>query len=112
MTEGEARYIKKHTEKTFKELNIKGVNMKPTIAPKKKPAKKTVAHTTNPIVGKLLRLKYKINEAYRSYPHETNQTDKSWVMNLISDVRKNNLTKLCREDILKCNGLWRDYEGK
>ena len=109
MTEGETRYIKKHTEKTFKELNIKVVNMKPT---KTKPAKKTVAHTKNPIVGKLLRLKYKINQAYRSYPHETNMSDKSWVMNLIDDVRTNNLTKLCREDMLKCNGLWRDYEGK
>ena len=104
MTPGDLRYIKRHTEKTFRELNIKGVNMKST--------KKTVAHTKNPIVGKLLRLKYKINEAYRSYPHETNKTDKSWVMNLISDVRKNNLTKLSKEDILHCNGLWRDYEGK
>ena len=106
-TDGDIRYIKRHTKKTLKELN-----MKPTIAPKKRPAKRTVAHTENPIVGKLLRLKYKINEAYRSYPHETNKTDKSWVMNLISDVRKNNLTKLSKEDMLKCNGLWRDYEGK
>jgi len=103
MTPGETRWIKKHTEKTLKELN-----MKPTIAPKKSPAKRN----DNPIIGKLLRLKYKINEAYRSYPHETNKTDKSWVMNLISDVRKNNLTKLSKEDILHCNGLWRDYEGK
>jgi len=99
MTPGEIRWIKKHTEKTLKELNMKS-------------NKKTVAHTKNPIVGKLLRLKYKINEAYRSYPHETNQDDKSWVMSLISDVRENNLTKLSKEDILHCNGLWRDYEGK
>ncbi len=82
--------------------------MRPRIATKKKPAKRN----DNPIVGKLLRLKYKINEAYRTYPHETNKTDKSWVMSLISDVRENNLTKLSKEDMLKCNGLWRDYEGK
>tara|TARA_B100000073_G_scaffold122982_1_gene100293 strand:+ start:819 stop:1148 length:330 start_codon:yes stop_codon:yes gene_type:complete len=106
-TDGDIRYIKRHTKKTLKELN-----MKPTIAPKKRPAKRTVAHTKNPIVGKLLRLKYKINQAYRSYPHETNMSDKSWVMNLIDDVRTNNLTKLSKEDMLKCNGLWRDYEGK
>ena len=99
MTPGEIRWIKKHTEKTLKELNMKS-------------NKKTVAHTKNPIVGKLLRLKYKINEAYRSYPHDTNKADKTWVMSLISDVRKNNLTKLSKEDILHCNGLWRDYEGK
>ena len=107
-TEGESRYIKQHTEKTFKELNIKGVKMKPT---KKRPAKKTVAHTTNPIIGKLLRLKYKINEAYRSYPHEaTNQADKAWVMKLISEVRLHNLTKLAKEDMLLCNSFWRVYE--
>lgn len=99
MTPGEIRWIKKHTEKTLKELNMKS-------------NKKTVAHTKNPIVGKLLRLKYKINEAYRSYPHDTNKADKTWVMSLISDVRENNLTKLSKEDVLKCNGLWRDYEGK
>ena len=99
MTPGEIRWIKKHTEKTLKELNMKS-------------NRKTVVHTKNPIVGKLLRLKYKINEAYRSYPHETNRDDKFWVTSLISVVRENNLTKLCKEDVLKCNGLWRDYEGK
>jgi hypothetical protein len=96
-TDGDERWIRN--------WKPEGVNMKPT---KTKPAKRN----HNPIIGKLLKLKYKINEAYRSYPHETNKTDKSWVMNLISDVRKNNLTKLSKEDILKCNGLWRDYAGK
>ena len=105
-TEGDSRYIKRHTEKTFRELNIKGVNMKST---KKRPAKKT----DNPIIGKLLRLKYKINEAYRNGGSSfKNIGDKKWVMNLISDVRNNNLTKLSKEDMLHCNGLWRTYEGK
>ena len=105
-TEGDTRYIKRHTEKTFRELNIKGVNMKPT---KKRPAKKA----DNPIIGKLLRLKYKINEAYRNGGSSfKNIGDKKWVMNLISDVRNNNLTKLSKEDMLHCNGLWRTYEGK
>ena len=109
-TDGDTRYIKRHTEKTFRELNIKGVKMKPT---KKRPAKRTVAHTENPIVGKLLRLKYKINEAYRNGGSSfKNIGDKKWVMNLISDVRNNNLTKLSKEDMLHCNGLWRTYEGK
>ena len=83
--------------------------MKPS---KKKPAKRY--NGGNPIIDKLLKLKYRINDAYRSgnYDNAYNDTrvDKSWVMNLISDVRKNNLTKLCKEDILKCNGLWREYE--
>ena len=104
-TEGDSRYIKRHTEKTFRELNIKGVKMKST---KKRPAKKT----DNPIIGKLLRLKYKINEAYRNGGSSfKNIGDKKWVMNLISDVRNNNLTKLSKEDMLHCNGLWRTYAG-
>ena len=78
---------------------------------KKRPAKRT----DNPLVGKLLKLKYRINDAYRSGKYDDayndTQVDKSWGMNLISDVRDNNLTKLSREDMLKCNGLWRKYAG-
>ena len=107
MTEGDTRYIKRHTEKTFRELNIKGVNMKPT---KKKPAKK--AYRKDSLIGKLLQLKYRINDtASEEGGWSTDmQSDKSWVMNLISDVRVNNINKLCKEDLLKCNSLWRSYE--
>ena len=95
MTEGDNRWITN--------WKPKGVKMKST--------KRTVAHTKNPIVGKLLRLKYKINEAYHNGGSSfENIGDKKWVMNLISDVRNNNLTKLSKEDILHCNGLWRKYE--
>ncbi len=82
--------------------------MKPT---KKKPAKRN----DNSIIGKLLKLKYRINDAYRSGKYDDayndTQVDKSWVMSLINDVRHNSITKLSREDGLKCNGLWRQYEG-
>ena len=106
-TEGDSRYIKRHTEKTFRELNIKGVKMKPT---KKKPAKK--AYRKDSLIGKLLQLKYRINDtASEEGGWSTDmQSDKSWVMNLISDVRVNNINKLCKEDLLKCNSLWRSYE--
>ena len=73
---------------------------------KTRPAKRN----DNPLVGKLLNLKYRLNEAYRERNIDT-KDDKSWVMSLISDVRDNNLTKLSKEDMLKCNGLWRKYEG-
>ena len=56
-------------------------------------------------------LKYRLNEAYRERNIDT-KDDKSWVMSLISDVRDNNLTKLSKEDMLKCNGLWSKYAGK
>ena len=55
MTPGDLRYIKRHTKKSLeKYYESKGVKMKPT---KKRPAKKT----DNPIIGKLLKLKYRIN---------------------------------------------------
>ena len=104
-TEGDSRYIKRHTEKTFRELNIKGVKMKST---KKRPAKRT----DNPLIGKLLRLKYRINNtASEEGGWSTGMQDhKSWVMKLISEVRLHNLTKLAKEDVLLCNSLWRRYE--
>ena len=77
-----------------------------------KPTKKRAAkRPSNPIVTKLLNLKYRINDAYRSgdVGEEGTKDDKSWVMNLISDVRDNNLTKLCKEDMSKCNSMWKEY---
>ena len=105
-TEGDTRYIKRHTEKTFRELNIKGVKMKST---KKRPAKRT----DNPLIGKLLRLKYRINDtASEEGGWSTDMQDhKSWVMKLISEVRLHNLTQLAKEDMLLCNSLWRTYAG-
>ena len=71
-------------------------------------------HDRNPIVAKLLKLKYRINEAYRSgkYDDAYNDTrsDKSFVMGLINNIRKrgDNPTKLQLEE---CNSMWRKYEG-
>ena len=70
----------------------------------------------NPIIGKLLKLKYRINDMYRNggpgVDTDMTRADKTWVMNLISDVRKNNLTKLAREDVQVCNKLWKLYNVK
>ena len=77
-----------------------------------KPTKKRAAkRTDNPMISKLLDLMYRINDAYRSgdVGVEGTKYDKSWVMNLISDVRDNNLTKLSKEDMLKCNSMWKEY---
>ena len=68
----------------------------------------------NPIIDKLMKLKYSINDAYRNgyddiIREEEGIDDKNYVMKLIQDVRKNGLIKLSREDGLKCNSLWRKY---
>ena len=111
MTEGDKRWIKKHTEKSLKELKEyyknKGVHMKPI---KKKPAKRKPLHGfKNELIARLMNLKYRLNDAYNLRDMDT-KDDKSYVMSLIDDVRKNHLTKLCREDLLKCNQLWRTYK--
>ena len=78
-------------------------------AVKKKPAKR------NPIITKLLNLKYRINDAYRDENNtlcvDTLKADKGYVMNLIDGVRKFNWKTLSKEDGVKCNSLWRKYEG-
>jgi hypothetical protein len=72
-------------------------------------------HDSNPLIGKLLKLKYRINETYRASGNydEDCRTDKSYVMKLIKDVRHNSKTfiKLSKEDGTKCNAMWRQYEG-
>ena len=106
MTPGDKRWIKN--------WKPKGVNMNPT---KKRPAKYGPSFAErNPVLSKLLDLKYRINEAYRSgkFDDAFNDTQvyKSWVMSLINDVRHNSITKLCKEDMQACNRIWRDYERK
>ena len=89
--------------------------MKPTSpilkTAKKRPAKRKPLHgESNPLVAKLLNLKYRLNDAYNLRDEDTKH-DKAWVMKLISEVRLHNLTKLAKEDMLLCNSLWRTYAG-
>tara|TARA_B100000902_G_scaffold363582_1_gene382898 strand:- start:361 stop:669 length:309 start_codon:yes stop_codon:yes gene_type:complete len=99
-TDGDKRWIQN--------WKPKGVKMKPT---KKRPAKRTVAHTENPIVGKLLRLKYRINDTAKLEDgwSDDMSSDKKYVMSLLTDIRKHNFKKLAPEDVHCCNGLWRKY---
>ena len=105
-TEGDTRYIINHTKKSLEEYyKSKGVKMKPA---KKKPAKKT----DNPIIGKLLKLKYRINDTAKLEDgwSADMQSDKAYVMNLISDIRRHGFKTLAPEDGHCCNGLWKKYE--
>ena len=65
----------------------------------------------NPIIDKLMQLKYRINDtATTEGGWSTDMSDdKNYVMSLISDVRKHGFTKLAPEDGHCCNGLWRKY---
>ena len=79
---------------------------------KKKPAKK--AYRKDSIVGKLLQLKYRINDTATEEGGWSGDMsdDKRYVQSLISDIRKHGFTKLAAEDHHCCNGLWRRYEIK
>ena len=80
---------------------------------KKKPAKR--GDGGNPMIDKLLQLKYRINDAYRggnkpSVSDTDTRSDKDFVMGLINNIRKNeeNPSKIQLEE---CNKIWRKYEG-
>ena len=85
--------------------------MKPT---KKKPAKRR-----NPIVDKLLQLKYRINDAYGLIKNGhgkpkfdltilgDTRTDKQWVMTLIDNVRAGG--SITKERMLMANKIWKKY---
>ena len=81
---------------------------------KKKPAKYGPSFAKrNPVLSKLLDLKYRISQERQWYDQRDSYTkaDKSYVMSLITDIRKHKFTKLAPEDGHCCNGLWRKYEG-
>ena len=79
-----------------------------------KPTKKRAAkRTDNPMISKLLDLKYRINEAYRGGGHlrgdggESNKNDKNWVIARIRDIRDG--MTLTKGEMLHCNNLWKEY---
>ena len=72
------------------------------------PKKKTVVRGS--IEHKLMQLHNRIDEAQTSEPKHI---DKQWVWTLIEAIQGlSKHTKLCKEDWLKCNGLWRQYETR
>ena len=73
---------------------------------KKRPAKKT----DNPIITKLLNLKYRINDNAKEEGWSDDMSDhKTWIQTLINDVRTNNLTTIAIEDMQVCNRMWKLY---
>ena len=80
-----------------------------------KPSKKRAAkRPSNPIVTKLLNLKYRINDAYRGRGmdvlgniSEKTKNDKSWVMDQISALREG--FKLSKGNMELANDLWKEY---
>ena len=74
--------------------------MKPS---KKRPAKRG----DNPMIDKLLGLKYRINDAFRD-GRDTDKTDKSFVIGLINNIRKRGELP-SKIQLEECNKIWRKY---
>jgi len=80
-------------------------------AAKKRPAKR--GDGGNPIVDKLLQLKYRINDAYRggnkpSGSDTDTRSDKDFVMGLINNIRIKE-EKPSKIQLEECNKIWRKY---
>ena len=75
--------------------------MKPT---KTKPAKRK----NNPMVEKLLNLKYRINDAYNS-GRDTDKSDKDFVIGLINNIRNGTNLPVSRIQLEECNKIWKRY---
>ena len=89
---------------------LKRSAMKPA---KKKPAKRRPSfEENNPVLSKLLDLKYRIN-AYRELNGNTNETkeDKDLVFDMINDVKYTDDNTIPVTSMKLANGLWKKYEG-
>ena len=82
--------------------------MKPSktaYATKKKPAKR--GDGGNPMIDKLLKLKYRLNDVYHNRDIDT-KSDKDFVMGLIHNIRKRNNYPSTIQ-LKECNKIWRKY---
>ena len=75
-----------------------------------KPTKtKTAKKTNHPMVGKLLDLKYRINEYKKTLDDvEDSNKDKLWVMGQISALREG--ARLDRHQMEYANEIWKEYK--
>ena len=65
----------------------------------------------NPMVDKLLQLKYRINDAYRGDTViDGNKSDKDFVIGLINNIRNGTNLPVSRIQLEECNKIWKRYE--
>ena len=76
----------------------------------KKPRKAKVkrAYDSKSVVGKLLKLKYRINDAYNNRQENDGYTrsDRDWILGIISEAKDGLYSP---NDLRKANTLWNKY---
>jgi len=78
-----------------------------------KPTKRTMARKVkgSPVLDKLMKLKYRINDAYNHRQENDGETksDKSWVMEEIDNLRNGGWLTATKMKV--ANEMWSKYEG-
>ena len=79
------------------------------VARKPRKAKVKRAYDSRSLVGRLLKLKYRINDTALEEDGWSNDLsdDKSYMMSLIQSAKKNDFIDV--SDMRKCNELWKKY---
>ena len=62
----------------------------------------------NPVLDKLMKLKYRINDAYKA-GRDTDKSDKNWVMEEITNLRNDGWLTATKMKV--ANEMWDKYGG-
>ena len=62
----------------------------------------------NPVLDKLMKLKYRINDAYKA-GRDTDKSDKDWVMEEIDNLRNDGWLTASKMKV--ANEMWSKYGG-
>ena len=62
----------------------------------------------NPVLDKLMKLKYRINDAYKA-GRDTDKSDKDWVMEEITNLRNDGWLTATKMKV--ANEMWNKYDG-
>ena len=62
----------------------------------------------NPVLDKLMKLKYRINDAYK-VGRDTDKSDKTWVMEEITNLRQGGWLSATKMKV--ANEMWSKYGG-
>ena len=82
------------------------INMKPT--KRTKATKKERGIKGNPVLDKLMKLKYRINDAYND-GRDTDKSDKDWVIGEITNLRNDGWLTATKMKV--ANEMWDKYGG-
>ena len=85
-----------------------------------RPTKRTQVHRVKPEISKLMKLKHRINDAYRAIPNGTEtlrsdldttetKSDKTWVMEEITNLRQGGWLSATKMKV--ANEMWSKYAG-